>query len=90
MTRSPQNVSAPEPANQGRQGSHLPVAGGDGAHSRYETFDGNRADVSTMETILRMVERKYSFDHFLRNTRVAEIINYIEYNPVCRGFCSKT
>lgn len=25
----------------------------------YETFDGNRADVSTMEVILRMVERKY-------------------------------
>src|SRR5438046_2716097 len=25
----------------------------------YETFDGNRADVATMETILRMVERKY-------------------------------
>src|SRR5438132_14277866 len=25
----------------------------------YETFDGNRADVSTGETILRMVERKY-------------------------------
>jgi transposase len=25
----------------------------------YETFDGNRADVSTRETILRMVERKY-------------------------------
>src|SRR5450631_3605367 len=25
----------------------------------YETFDGNRADVSTMETILRMVERMY-------------------------------
>src|SRR5215471_7456629 len=25
----------------------------------YETFDGNRADVSTMETILRMIERKY-------------------------------
>ena len=25
----------------------------------YETFNGNRADVSTMETILRMVERKY-------------------------------
>src|SRR2546429_6150229 len=25
----------------------------------YETFDGNRADVSTVETILRMVERKY-------------------------------
>jgi transposase len=26
----------------------------------YETFDGNRADVTTMGTILRMVERKYS------------------------------
>ena len=25
----------------------------------YETFDGHRADVSTMETILRLVERKY-------------------------------
>jgi len=25
----------------------------------YETLDGNRADVSTMETMLRMVERKY-------------------------------
>lgn len=25
----------------------------------YETFDGNRSDVSTMETMLRMVERKY-------------------------------
>src|ERR1700687_2877613 len=25
----------------------------------YETFDGNRSDVSTMETILRTVERKY-------------------------------
>src|SRR6202795_4428678 len=25
----------------------------------YETFDGDRADVSTMESILRMVERKY-------------------------------
>jgi transposase len=25
----------------------------------YETFDGNRADVSTVETILRTVERKY-------------------------------
>ena len=25
----------------------------------YETFDGNRSDVTTMETILRMVERKY-------------------------------
>lgn len=25
----------------------------------YETFDGNRADVSTLETILRLIERKY-------------------------------
>jgi transposase len=25
----------------------------------YETFDGNRSDVSTMEAVLRMVERKY-------------------------------
>jgi Transposase DDE domain len=25
----------------------------------YETFDGDRADVSTLETVLRMVERKY-------------------------------
>lgn len=25
----------------------------------YETFDGNRADLSMMESILRMVERKY-------------------------------
>jgi len=25
----------------------------------HETFDGNQADVSTMETILRMIERKY-------------------------------
>src|SRR6266496_4788957 len=31
----------------------------DGFPLSYETFDGNRADVSTMETILRMVERKY-------------------------------
>ena len=25
----------------------------------YETFDGNRADVTTLEAVLRMVERKY-------------------------------
>jgi transposase len=30
-----------------------------GSRNSYETFDGNRADVSTLETILRMVERKY-------------------------------
>src|SRR5215467_6502575 len=31
----------------------------DGFPFSYETFDGNRADVTTIETILRMVERKY-------------------------------
>jgi transposase len=31
----------------------------DGFPFSYEIFDGNRADVSTMESILRMVERKY-------------------------------
>ncbi|HUD65603.1 MAG TPA: IS1634 family transposase [Candidatus Sulfotelmatobacter sp.] len=31
----------------------------DGFPFSYETFNGNRSDVSTMETILRMVERKY-------------------------------
>jgi transposase len=31
----------------------------DGFPFSYETFDGNRADVSTMEAVLRMVERKY-------------------------------
>jgi len=31
----------------------------DGFPFSYETFDGNRADVTTMETILRMIERKY-------------------------------
>ena len=25
----------------------------------YETFDGNRADVTSLETVMRMVERKY-------------------------------
>jgi len=31
----------------------------DGFPISYETFDGNRGDVTTMETVLRMVERKY-------------------------------
>src|SRR5215469_15490641 len=31
----------------------------DGFPFSYETFDGNRADVTTMETIFRMIERKY-------------------------------
>jgi hypothetical protein len=35
------------------------IVNSEGFPFRYETFDGNRADVSTMETILRMVERKY-------------------------------
>src|ERR1700676_2631533 len=35
------------------------IVNNEGFHFSYETFDGNRADVSTMETILRMVERKY-------------------------------
>src|ERR1039458_3708822 len=35
------------------------IANSEGFPFSYETFDGNRADVSTMETILRMVERKY-------------------------------
>jgi transposase len=35
------------------------IVNGEGFPFRYETFDGNRADVSTLETILRMVERKY-------------------------------
>src|ERR1035437_2360335 len=35
MTRSAQDVFAAEPSQQGRQGSHLLVAGGDGAHCRW-------------------------------------------------------
>jgi transposase len=35
------------------------IVNSEGFPYSYETFDGNRADVSTMETILRMVERKY-------------------------------
>jgi transposase len=35
------------------------IVNSEGFRFSYETFDGNRADVSTMETILRMVERKY-------------------------------
>src|SRR2546422_3247990 len=31
----------------------------DGFPLNYETFDGNRADVTTLETVIRMVERKY-------------------------------
>jgi transposase len=35
------------------------IVNSEGFPFSYETLDGNRADVSTMETILRMVERKY-------------------------------
>jgi transposase len=35
------------------------IVNNEGFPFSYETFDGNRADVSAMETILRMVERKY-------------------------------
>jgi len=35
------------------------IVNSEGFPFSYETFDGNRADVSTLETILRMVERKY-------------------------------
>jgi transposase len=31
----------------------------DGFPLSYETFDGNRSDVTTLETVIRMVERKY-------------------------------
>ena len=35
------------------------IVNNEGFPFSYETFNGNRADVSTMEVILRMVERKY-------------------------------
>jgi len=35
------------------------IVNSEGFPFSYETFDGNRADTTTMETILRMVERKY-------------------------------
>jgi transposase len=35
------------------------IVNNEGFPFSYETFNGNRADVSTMATILRMVERKY-------------------------------
>ena len=35
------------------------IVNSEGFPFSYETFNGNRADVSTMETILRMVEHKY-------------------------------
>jgi transposase len=35
------------------------IVNNEGFPFSYETFDGNRSDVSTMKTILRMVERKY-------------------------------
>jgi len=35
------------------------IVNSEGFPFSYETFDGNRADVSTMETMLRLVERNY-------------------------------
>lgn len=35
------------------------IVNSEGFPFSYETFDGNRADTTTMETILRMVEQKY-------------------------------
>jgi transposase len=35
------------------------IVNGEGFPLSYETFDGNRSDVTTVETVLRMVERKY-------------------------------
>src|SRR5437763_16480070 len=35
------------------------IVNNEGYPFRYETFDGNRSDVSTMKTIMRMMERKY-------------------------------
>jgi transposase len=35
------------------------IVNSEGFPFSYETFDGNRSDVSTMEAMLRMVERKY-------------------------------
>jgi hypothetical protein len=37
----------------------------DGFPFSYELFDGNRADVSTVEAILRTVERKHAVFYFL-------------------------
>jgi transposase len=35
------------------------IVNAEGFPLSYETFDGNRADVSTLEAVMRMVERKY-------------------------------
>jgi transposase len=35
------------------------IVNSEGFPFSYETFNGHRADVSTMETMLRMVQRKY-------------------------------
>ena len=35
------------------------IVNSEGFPFSYKTFNGNRADVSTIETILRRVERKY-------------------------------
>jgi len=37
------------------------IVNAEGFPLSYETFDGNRADVSTVEAVMRMVERKYGW-----------------------------
>ena len=41
-----------------------------GVYMRYETFDGNRTDVTTLETVMRMIERTYGqFDSVASSRR---------------------
>ncbi len=42
-----------------KQGVIALIVNTEGFPLSYETFDGNRADVSTLEAVMRMVERKY-------------------------------
>jgi len=35
------------------------IVNAEGFPLSYETFDGNRTDVTTLEAVMRMVERKY-------------------------------
>src|ERR1700723_3639611 len=51
--------SSPDPRPDCEQMVIALIVNREGFPFSYETFDGNRADVSTMESILRMVERKY-------------------------------
>ncbi len=66
--KNPMPVAARTGMRRGYSRDHRPdceqmvialIVNNEGFPFSYETFNGNRADVSTMETILRMVERKY-------------------------------